>query len=334
MAHTDTAQPAQAPLPATASTRVAVAVGDPNGIGPEIAVRAALALHEATARRSILVAEDWLIASVCATLELSIDAAAQAFDVHHCGALARSDWQPGHISAAAGAATVAYVREAIALRRAGLVGAIGAAPHCEAAVNASGTPFSGYGGLVADLLGVPRSQAHLFLEAQGLRIVHCTLHESVCHAVERITPELVQATALAARNTLVQWGIAQPRLCVVGINPHAGEDGLFGDEDERVTKPAVQAMRALGWSVAGPMAADVALSERKFDAYVAMLHDQGHIAVKMLSPKGATAWVAGVPLIFASVGHGAAFDIAGQGCADATALSETLVLLHQALTTP
>ena len=326
-----TVQPA---LPSTESTRIGVAVGDPNGIGPEIAVRAALALHAATGERAVLLAEDWLIARVCETLQLRQDAAAHAFDVHHCGALAREDWQPGRISAAAGAATVAYVREAVALRRAGAIGAVGAAPHCEAAVNASGTAFSGYSGLVADLLGVPRGQAHLFLEAQGLRVVHCTLHESVQSAVQRLNPAMVYRAALAARETLQLWGVAEPRLCVVGINPHAGEDGLFGEEDEHVTKPAVRAMRALGWSVDGPMAADVALSERQHDAYVAMLHDQGHIAVKMLSPKGATAWVAGIPLIFASVGHGAAFDIAGQGRADATALSDTLVLLHRALTTP
>ena len=315
------------------SSRVGVAIGDPNGIGPEIAVRAALALSEATGARSVLLAEDWLIAAVCETLQVDDVTAQSAFDVQHCGALARADWQPGQISAAAGAATVAYVRAAVELKRAGEIGAIGAAPHCEAAVNASGTPFSGYSGLMADLLGVPRGQAHLLLEAQGLRIVHATLHESVRAAVARLKPANVQAAAQAARQTLQLWGIAEPRLCVVGINPHAGEDGLFGDEDEYVTKPAVQAMRALGWSVDGPMAADVALSERKHDAYVAMLHDQGHIAVKMLSPKGATAWVAGVPIIFASVGHGAALDIAGQGRADATALSETLVLLHRALQT-
>lgn len=311
------------------TARLGVAIGDPNGIGPEIAVRAAMALHQATGERALLIAEDWLIDAVCETLALDAKSR-EAFDVHHCGALARADWQAGQISAAAGAATVAYVREAIALHRAGVIGAIGAAPHCEAAVNASGTPFSGYSGLVADLLGLPRSQAHLFLEAQGLRIVHVTLHESVRSAVARMTPQDVIASAHAARQTLQLWGIAQPRLCVVGINPHAGEDGLFGDEDEHITKPAVQQMRARGWDVVGPMAADVALSERKHDAYVAMLHDQGHIAVKMLSPKGATAWVAGVPLLFASVGHGAAFDIAGKGCADASALSDTLLLLAQA----
>lgn len=303
-----------------------IAIGDPNGVGPEITVKAALALHAATGHRSLIVAEDFVVDDVCATLGLDAQAR-QAFDVHHTGALAAADWHPGRISAAAGAATVAYVRAAIELHRGGRIGAIGAAPHCESAVNASGLAFSGYSGLVADLTDTPREKAHLLLEAQGLRIVHVTLHEGVRAAVARMRPHHVEAAALAARQALQLWGLAQPRLCVVGINPHAGEDGLFGDEDEYVTKPAVLAMCARGWQVDGPMAADVALSERRHDAYVAMLHDQGHIAVKMLSPKGATAWVAGVPLLFASVGHGAAFDIAGQGRADASALSATLTLL-------
>ncbi|MBL0945154.1 MAG: 4-hydroxythreonine-4-phosphate dehydrogenase PdxA [Hydrogenophaga sp.] len=316
------------------STRIGVAIGDPNGIGPEIAVRAALALHEAEGTRCLLFAEHWLIAAVCERLAIDPAAAQRAFEVRHCGALAPGDWQPGAVSAAAGAATVAYVRAAVDAERAGEIGAVGAAPHCEAAVNASGRPFSGYSGLLAELLGLPAGRAHLFLEACGLRVVHATLHESVRAAAARLRPEMVLAAARAARDTLLSWGVAEPRLCVVGINPHAGENGLFGDEDEDVTKPAVQAMRALGWRVDGPLAADVALSERRHDAYVAMLHDQGHIAVKMLCPKGATAWVAGIPLRFASVGHGAAFDIAGQGRADATALSDTLVLLHRVLHTP
>lgn len=308
---------------------LAVAVGDPNGIGPEIALRAAVALHRADGVRSLLVAEDFIIDRVAA--QLGLDAAARAaFDVEHVGALAPADWQPGQVSAAAGAATVAYVRTCVALERAGRVTAVAAAPHSETAVNAAGIPFSGYGGLVADLTGTPRDRTFLLLEAQGLRVVHVTLHEGVTAAVARITPALVQAAAQAARDLLIRLGLPQPRLCVLGINPHAGEGGLFGDEDERITRPAVQAMQALGWHVDGPVGADLALSERAHDAYVAMLHDQGHIAVKMLSPKGATARVAGVPLLFASVGHGAAFNIAGQGRADASALTDTLRLLAEA----
>lgn len=303
-----------------------VAIGDPNGIGPEIAVKAAVALFRASGQASLLIGEDYLIEAVCARLGLD-DGDRRAFGVHHAGALPAARWRPGSVDAAAGAATVAYVRAALALLAAGEIAAIAAAPHSETAVNAAGIPFSGYGGLVAELSGFPRDRAFLMLHAKGLRVVHCTLHESVVSAVARITPALVEAATLAALDTLGRMGIASPRACVLGINPHAGEGGLFGDEDERITRPAVARLRASGLAVEGPLGADLALSERRHDVYVAMLHDQGHIATKMLSPKGATAIVAGLPLLFASVGHGTAFDIAHQGVADASAMLDTLGLL-------
>lgn len=316
-----------APTPAP---RLAVAIGDPNGIGPEIAIKAACALHASRGVRSLLVGEQYIFDALLAQMALD-DAQRRAFDTLSVGALARADWAPGQISAAAGAATVAYVREAVALHAAGRVQAIAASPHCETAVNAAGIPFSGYSGLVADLTGTPRERAFLLLEAQGLRVVHVTLHEGVLSAVQRITPALIERAVEALRATLPRLGLAEARIGVLGINPHAGEGGLFGEEDERITRPAVRAMREKGWAVDGPLAADLALSERQHGGYVAMLHDQGHIAVKMLSPKGASALVAGVPLLFASVGHGSAFDIAGQNRADASALSDTLALLARTL---
>lgn len=309
-----------------ADPRLAIAIGDPNGVGPEIAVRAALALHARRGLRALLVAENFIIDHTCRLL--GVDSVhRKAFEVRHVGALAPAEWQPGYVTASAGAATVAYVREAVALAQAGQVAAIAAAPHSETAVNSAGISFSGYSGLVADCTGTPRERTFLMLQAQGLRVTHATLHESVRSALVRLTPGHVQAAAEATHNMLARMGVSTPRLCVLGINPHAGEGGLFGDEDEQVTRPAVAALRARGWDVQGPVGADLALSERACDAYIAMFHDQGHIAVKMLSPKGATAWVAGTPVLFASVGHGAAFDIAGRGTADASALTETVLLL-------
>lgn len=317
-------------MSAATTQRVGLAIGDPNGIGAEICVKAALALGNTGANRPLLIGEDFIVDQVCATLGL--DAAARStFAVHHVGALARTDWQPGSVDPAAGAATVRYAQEAVRLQRQGTIGAVGAAPHSETAVNASGTPFSGYAGLLADLTGTPRDEVFLMLAAKGLRVVHCTLHEGVLQAIARITPALIEAAARAALRTLPRLGIADPRLCVIGINPHAGEGGLFGDEDERITRPAVAAMRARGMPVEGPVGADLALSERRHDAYVAMLHDQGHVAVKMISPKGASAIAAGLPFLFSSVGHGAAFDLAGKGRADASAMIDTLAMLQQAL---
>lgn len=316
-------------MTAAPARRIGVIVGDPNGVGPEIALKAAVALHQRTGVRSLVIGEDHLLRLTCEQLGLQQEIG-RAFEVHSVGALAAADWRPGHVTAAAGAATVAYVRSALQLLQAGEIDAIGAAPHSETAVNAAGIPFSGYGGLLADETGTPRERVFLMLEAQGLRVIHCTLHQSVIRAVQSITPALVEAAAGAARQTLHRLGLEKARLCVLGINPHAGEGGLFGDEDECITRPAVRAMQSRGWEVDGPLGADLALSERRYDAYLAMLHDQGHIAVKMLSPKGAAAVVAGLPLLFASVGHGAAFDIAGQGRADAGALTETLLLLARA----
>lgn len=314
----------------TAAPRIGIAIGDPNGIGAEIALKAAVAMGRRDAARPLVIGEAFIVEHLCDVLGYGI-AERECFETHLVGALSPADWNPGQVDKAAGAATVAYVREALHLHRGGRIAAIAAAPHSETAVNASGTPFNGYAGLLADLTGTPRDRVFLMLEAKGLRVVHCTLHEGVLDAVARITPALVESAAQAARATLPLLGVPDPSLCVLGINPHAGEGGLFGGEDERITKPAVQAMRAKGWKVDGPVGADLALSERRHDAYVAMLHDQGHIAVKMLSPKGASAIAAGLPVLFSSVGHGAAFDLAGKGQADASAMTDTLAMLQRAI---
>ena len=122
-------------------------------------------------------------------------------------------------------------------------------------------------------------------------------------------------------------GEAPPTIGVFGINPHAGEDGLFGNDDERVTKPAVAALRRRGFAVDGPIGGDVLLSQRRHDVFLAMFHDQGHIPIKLISPLRASAMTIGVPVAFASVAHGCAFDIAGKGLADPTGVVETVELL-------
>lgn len=306
---------------------VGIIIGDPNGIGPEIALKAALDVSlEATAPRLVLIGDSHVIERTARTLHLTPEEQ-QRYEVMDVAALAPDAWQPGRVDARAGAATVAYVKAGVQLCLEGKLHALAACPHSETAVNAAGISFSGYPGLVADLTTTPRQEVFLMLEAAGLRVVHVTVHERLIDAVSRITPELVVDATRAAVATVRRMGIEQPRVCVLGINPHAGENGLFGDDDERITRPAVARLREIGLAVDGPVGADLGLSERKHDVYVAMFHDQGHIAVKMLSPKGASAVAAGAPVLFASVGHGAAFDIAGQGCADASAMTATVRML-------
>jgi 4-hydroxy-L-threonine phosphate dehydrogenase PdxA len=226
-----------------------------------------------------------------------------------------------------GKATVAYANAAVSLAREGKLDAIIGCPHSETAVNRAGIAFNGYAGLVADLTSTPRERAFVMLAAKGLHITHVTLHESLAHALFRLSPELVIAAAKATVAAASRLGNAAPTLGVFGINPHAGEDGLFGDEDERITKPAVAHLRKNGIAADGPVGGDLALSQRRHDFYLAMFHDQGHIPIKLISPLRASALVIGVPVLFASVAHGCAFDIAGKGVADPTGIIETVELV-------
>jgi 4-hydroxythreonine-4-phosphate dehydrogenase/1,2-dihydroxy-3,5-cyclohexadiene-1,4-dicarboxylate dehydrogenase len=161
----------------------------------------------------------------------------------------------------------------------------------------------------------------------GLRIVHATLHEGVATALARLTPALVQRATLAGVRACALAGLAAPRVGLMGINPHASEGGLFGDEDARITVPAAQALREQGLQVDGPLGADLLLSQRRHDLYVAVFHDQGHIPVKLLAPQAASALSVGADALLSSVGHGCAMDIAGQGVADAGAVLRTWSLL-------
>ncbi|HEX3550393.1 MAG TPA: 4-hydroxythreonine-4-phosphate dehydrogenase PdxA, partial [Candidatus Elarobacter sp.] len=239
-------------------------------------------------------------------------------------------FRPGTVSAAAGAASIAYVEAAVALVRRGAAAAVVACPHSETAVNAAGIPFRGYPSLLARIAGVAPDRIFLMLVGGDLRIVHATLHERLRDALDRLSDALVEAAALAAARALAGFAIRRPRIGIMAINPHAGEGGLFGDDDDRVTAPAAASLRRAGIDVVGPLGADTLLARRDCDAYVAMYHDQGHVPVKLLAPRGAAALSIGAGIVFSSVGHGSAFDIAGRGVADPSATLRALDLVGQA----
>jgi 4-hydroxythreonine-4-phosphate dehydrogenase len=247
--------------------------------------------------------------------------------IHPVEALPRAAFQPGKIEAAAGRATVDYVESAIGLVRDGVVDAIVGCPHNETAVNASGFPFSGYPSLIARLTRTPEDKVFMMLVGGGLRILHATLHERIHHALARLTPDLIEQAGLACAATLRQLGVLSPRIGVFGINPHAGENGLFGDDDDRITAPAVARLRNAGVLVEGPIGADIILGRKDIDGFVAIYHDQGHIPVKLLAGRNASALSVGAGVLFSSVGHGSAFDIAGQNKADPAAVLRTLRLI-------
>jgi 1,2-dihydroxy-3,5-cyclohexadiene-1,4-dicarboxylate dehydrogenase len=305
--------------------RIALSIGDPNGIGPEIVLKALEALR----------GEDRLRVSVFgspAVLERAAQATGLAallpeLDLRAAGELPSSAARFGEVNAQAGASAVASATAAIEACRRGEFDAVVAGPHHETAIAQAGIPFSGYPSLLARVCGQPEGEVFLMLVGGGLRIVHVTLHESVATALARITPRLVCAATLAGVRACRTLGVARPRVALFGINPHASEGGLFGHEDAQRVEPAARELKAQGLDVVGPMGADMLLADRRQDLYVAMLHDQGHIPVKLLAPQGASAVSIGADVLLASTGHGSAMDIAGTGTARPDALLRSLRLV-------
>ena len=314
---------------------IALTIGDPNGIGPEIAVKAAAKLAREGGPAVVLVGDEFVVrfyADLCAK-----DLTIRSFDgvarvpnglrLLAVDALPRVAFSPGTPLAAGGRATVDYVAAAMRFVNDGHAAAIVACPHSETNVNAAGTPFSGYPSLLARLMNVPEDEVFLMLVGGGLRIVHVTLHERLHTALGRITSELIERATRTADAALRKLNIEQPRIGLFGINPHAGEGGLFGDDDDRITVPAAKRLQALGLNVEGPIGADLMLGRCDFDAFVAMYHDQGHIPVKLLAGRNSAALSIGSGLLFSSVGHGSAFDIAGRGVAKPEAVLRSIQLL-------
>ena len=315
---------------------IAITMGDAAGVGPEIIVKA-LAHAELYARCRPLVVGDArrleTAAKLCG-LKLQVrpvqgvaDARFEAgtIDCIDLG-LIPGGLPFGALSATAGDAAYQYVRRAVELAKAGEVGAICTAPLNKEALHAGGHFYPGHTELLADLCGVP--EVSMMLTAPGLRVIHVTVHIGLIAAIAKIEPGLVERTIARGRDTLQKAGIADPRIGVCGINPHAGENGLFGygEEEEKII-PAVERCRARGWRVDGPLPADTLFyraARGDFDLVVAMYHDQGHGPVKVLGIEAGVNITIGLPVVRTSVDHGTAFDIAGTGRADERSLLEAL----------
>lgn len=305
--------------------RLALALGDPNGIGPEIALKALQTLR-AEDRDLITIFGPSAVLERAAAVTGLLALLPQLKHVE-VGTLPDSAAQPGWIDPAAGASAIASATAAINACRNGQFDAVIACPHHETAIHQAGISFSGYPSLVARVCGVPEDEVFMLLVGGNLRIVHVTLHESVRAALDRLTPDLVQRAVRAGARACALLGVENPSIGVFGINPHASEGTLFGPEDAQIVLPAVAQLRTEDYRIDGPQGADVLLAQRRHDLYVAMLHDQGHIPIKLLAPNAASALSIGADALLSSVGHGSAMDIAGRGVADPTALLRTITLL-------
>jgi 4-hydroxy-L-threonine phosphate dehydrogenase PdxA len=214
------------------------------------------------------------------------------------------------------------------------VEAVVAAPQNETSIAAAGVAFDGYPSFVARETGADPHDVFLMLCFGERRIVHTTLHVGVAEAVRLITRERVERAIRATDTALKRLGIAAPKIAVSGLNPHAGEGGLFGREEIEIISPAIAAAGSANIDVSGPFGADTMFHKSGFDAFIVMLHDQGHITAKLLAPNQTAGLTIGTPILFSSVAHGSAHDIAGKGVASPAAMIEAIRRLAAAPAIP
>lgn len=319
---------------------IAVTMGDAAGIGPEIVVRALLDPAVTCSSRPFVVGDAQRLRTAADAMGVDVELrviegpedaepSPGRIDVIDL-ALIPKDLPWGELSPIAGDAAYQYIAVAADLATSGRVDAICTAPLNKKALHAGGHIYPGHTELLANLCGV--DEVSMMLTTPKVRVIHVTTHIGLIDAVARIEPGLVERTIRRGLRAMEDAGIGSPRIGVCAINPHAGENGLFGygEEAEKIT-PAVERVAAEGHAVDGPLPADTAFflaSRGDYDLIVAMYHDQGHGPVKVLGIEAGVNVTVGLPVIRTSVDHGTAFDIAGTGRASHESL---VVAIEQAV---
>jgi len=325
----------------TTKPTIAIAIGDPAGIGPEISLKAARDPAVRRIARPVLVGDPGVIerhAKACALPAdfLILDRLNGAdwpddkLPLLACRSNEANDIPFGGNSAASGRVSLAAARAAIRAALEKHVDAVVAAPQNQTSIAMAGIEFDGYPSFVARETSLAAPDVYLMLCFDDVKIVHCTLHVSVAQAIALITPDRVRHVIRTTDRTLRRLGIAQPKIHVSGLNPHAGENGLFGREEIEIIGPAIAAAAAEGIDVAGPFGADTMFHRKGVDAFIVMLHDQGHITAKLLARHATAGLAIGSPILFSSVAHGSGHDIVGKGVADPTAMIQAITRLARA----
>ncbi len=326
---------------------LAITIGDPAGIGPEIVVKA-LARHELVEwARPVVVGDiavlraaaeitgsDLVLRSVSTIQEPSEDPA--VVDVIDLANVDINAVGRARLSAAAGRAAHDYLETAVKLALRGQVAGIVTAPLNKEALAMAGASGIGHTELLASFCDVPRDAVAMMLASSRLRVVHVSTHVSLRRAVELVRTDRVVRIARLGGTAVEEILGRRPRMAIAGLNPHAGEHGLFGAEEETEIAPAIDELLAEGWNVTGPVPPDTVFMralEGQFDVVVAMYHDQGHIPSKLAGLTDTVNVTLGLPIIRTSVDHGTAFDIVGTGTADETNLVVAYRVAAQMATT-
>ena len=333
---------------------IGITLGDPNGVGPEIIAkilsqawvydlcRPLVIGHDQVVRQGLSLAEDAVPGSreggtTDPNLDIQVTDRPAAglyrhgtVDVLNATDVEINGLKPGQEQAEAGRLAVESVKRAARLAMAGDIAALVTAPMNKAAMGLAGYSYPGHTELLAEITGTKRFR--LALAFDGILVSHATTHVSLRNAIDGLTEENILDTVELVGRALAGMGVAAPSIAVCGLNPHAGEGGLFGDEEIRIIAPALEKARETEWRIIGPLPPDtVFMRARKgdFDGIVGMYHDQGHIPVKAIAFDRTVNVTLGLPIIRTSVDHGTAFDIAGRGIADAGNLGEALRMAVQ-----
>ena len=320
----------------TKTIRLAVTMGDPAGIGPEIIARSVDKMRADVANKRIefsVLGSTEALAAACQSIGL--DAASLPLKMIDVGPV-EGKIVTGEIAAVGGEWAYRAVKTAVEIVQANEADAIVTAPLSKEALHLAGHQFDGHTELLAHLTGM--KDAVMMLAHGPMRVTHVTTHCALHDIPKRLTPERLRRVFDVTLETMRHLGYAHPRVGVAGLNPHAGEGGLFGHEERDIITPIIKEYAAKGHAIIGPVPGDtvfIKLRGAQFDAVVAMYHDQGHIPVKLLGftvDPASGVWQAisgvnvtlGLPILRTSVDHGTAFDIAGKGIANADSLIDAV----------
>jgi len=300
-----------------------ITLGDSSGVGPEILLKA---FSQDQLPRPFRIFGDRAVLSYY-NEKLALGVQVDTLDVQDPGLLRSSDVHPGQLSRQSGAAARQYVVDATKAALAGEITAMVTLPINKEATQMTDPNFTGHTELIGELCG--SDDVTIMLVSNQLIVTHVSTHVSLKEAIARAKKErvlkIIQLTGAAVSRLR-----SNPRIAVAGLNPHAGENGLFGDEEIQEIRPAVEDAKKQGIPVEGPLAPDtlfyLAVQKKKYDAIVCMYHDQGHIPLKLLDFEGGVNVALGLPIVRTSVDHGTAFDIAGKGIASTTSLLRAIEL--------
>ncbi|MAS35253.1 MAG: 4-hydroxythreonine-4-phosphate dehydrogenase PdxA [Anaerolineaceae bacterium] len=325
--------------------RIGITMGDPAGVGPEIIVKTLAAAHGFYDQCvPVVIGDARVLAQTIAALDVPVrinvvdtpdDAlgVAGTIDLIDLNNADPAAFAPGQVSALAGHASVEYIQQATRMALAGDLAAIVTAPINKESINKGGHHYAGHTELLKDLTDA--QHVSMMLVSSKLRVLHVSTHVALREACDRVKKERVLTVIRLAHLSMKLLGIEAPRVAVAGLNPHAGEGGLFGREELDEIIPAIEAAQAQGINATGPWPPDTIFMQTvkgHHDVVVAMYHDQGHIPMKLLGFDEGVNVSVGLPIIRTSVDHGTAFDIVGKGIASETSLIAAIDLAAQMVT--